>query len=474
MKKGQVEKREIGDLEKPMLVRKVKRLDKQNRRLNEKNKKLEEKVRQLEAQLEEYRKKFFKKNKVKPEDEQNCAPPKKRGAPIGHPGSTRRKPEHIDEHVEVSLKRCPDCGGTNLSRCKRHEDHYQEDIVLPQKKVTRYRHHLYYCKDCKKTVQGIGQNEMPGSYIGPVAKSVAGFLRYQIGIPYRKIRQLFGELFHLDFDPSSCPGFDRQIRSRGQPFYDRLKKSLSKKPFVHADETGWRVDGINHWLWCFAAVGAIVYLIDRSRSGNVVKSVLGKKYTGVLISDFLSTYNSIKCRKQRCLVHLLRLIKKQPLYFEGDRKKTKYFLQLKVLVKRIIELSRQTELEKLPKDFSIKKADLLGQLRGMLKRQFGHPQADKFLRRLHKHIEELVTCLDFAEICAHNDWAERLLRGSVIMRKITFGNRSDNGVQNHQVLMSLLQTARYHQLNPLTFFHQLLTDPATATAAIFPNTASSR
>ena len=108
---------------------------------------------------------------------------------------------------------------------------------------------------------------MPGSYIGPVAKSVAGFLHYQTGIPYRKIRQLFGELFHLDFDPSSCPGFDRQIRSRGRPLYEQLKKSLPKKPFVHADKTGWRVDGINRWLHCHAARGAIVYLIDPSRGG---------------------------------------------------------------------------------------------------------------------------------------------------------------------------------------------------------------
>ena len=306
------------------------------------------------------------------------------------------------------------------------------------------------------------------------AKSVAGFLHYQMSIPYRKIRQVFCELFNLDFDPSSTPGFDRQIRVRGQPLYEQLKKSLPKKPFIHADETGWHVDGINHWLHCYAAVDAIVYLIDRSRGSKVVESLLGKKYSGVLISDFLAAYNSIKCRKQRCLVHLLRLIKKQLLYFEGDRKKTKYFLQLKALVKRIIELSRQTELEKLPTDFSIKKADLLGQLRRMLKRQLGHPKADKFIRKLHKHIEELVTCLDFAEICAHNNWAERLLRGNVIMRKITFGNRSDNGVQNHQILMSLLQTARLRQLNPLAFFQQLLTDSTTAAAAILPNTALSR
>jgi transposase len=419
MKKGRANRSRIGDREKPVSAERVKKLDRENRRLKARNKRLEDKlqnledkVRDLEAQLEEYRKKFFRKNKTRPEDERECAVPKKRGAPIGHPGTTRRRPNHVDEHVEVALKRCPECGGGNLSRCRRHEDHYQEDIVLPQVKVTHYRHHVYYCKDCKKTVQGIGVGEMPQSYIGPVAKSIAGFLHYQMGIPYRKIRKLFVELFHLDFDPSSCPGFDRQIRSRGQPLYEQLKKSLSKKPFIHADETGWHVDGINHWLHCHASMGAIVYTIDRSRGSKVVESVLGKKYSGVLISDFLSAYNSIKCRKQRCLVHLLRLIKKQLVYFEDDPKKTKYFLQLKALIKNIIELSRQTESEKLPKDFSVKKADLIGRLRRMLKCQLGHQKADKFLQKLHKHLDELVTCLDFAEVCAHNNWVERLLRGN--------------------------------------------------------------
>ena len=460
------------DLQKPVLVKAVGKLNRQNRRLKEKNKKLEERIKELQAQLDQYRKKIFKKNKAETEDENHLSVVKKRGAPAGHPGTTRPKPKHVDKHVDVILDTCPDCGGKNLSRCKRYDDHYQEDIVLPEKEVTLFRHYYYYCKDCKKTVHGTGEDEMPNCYIGPVAKSVAGFLHYQMSIPYRKIQQLFSEVFHLDFVPSSSPGFDRQIRTRGQPLYDQLKKSLPKKPFVHADETGWRKDGINHWLWCFAAVDAIVYLIDRSRGSKVVESVLGKKYSGVLISDFLAAYNSIKSRKQRCLVHLLRLIKKQRVYFEGNKKKTKYFFQLKALVKDILELSRQTESEKLPDDFSVKKADTIGRLRRMLKRQLGHPKADKFIRKLHKQVEELVTCLDFAEICAHNNLAERLLRSSVIMRKITFGNRSHKGVLNHQVLMSLLQTARLHQLTPLTFFQQLLTDSPAAAAAILPKPAS--
>ena len=266
-------------------------LEEQKRQLEELRRRLEEEKRDLQSQLMEYREKFFKP-KSKASDEEPTRVPKKRGAPVGHPGTTRKIPDRFDEHIEVTLQNCPECGSTDLKRGGDHEDHYQEDIVLPTVKVTRYRHYFYHCCGCGKVVEGVGQGEMPGSYIGPVAKSVACFLRYQMKVPYRKVRLLFHELFHLDFDPSSGPGFDRQVRNRGSPLYEQLKQSLPKQPFVHADETGWRNDGVNHWLWCFIGRKRVVYRIDQSRGSKVVASMLGKRYAGVLISDFLAAYNS--------------------------------------------------------------------------------------------------------------------------------------------------------------------------------------
>lgn len=345
--------------------------------------------------------------------------------------------------------------------------------MLPQVRVTRFRHYFYYCRECRSVVHGRGEGELPGSYIGPVAKSVAGFMHYQMKVPYRKISRLFRELFHLEFNPSSSPGFDRQIRVRGDPVYELMKGSLSGKRFVHVDETGWRNDGVNHWLWCFAAPGAVLYHIDRSRGGKVLTSVMGESYSGVLISDFLAAYNRIDSRKQRCLVHLLRLVKKWLVYFEGDKRRTKYFTELKDLIKSIIELSKRMTKRR-PRDFIVHKADLIGRLRRKLSCEIGHRKADKFRRKLLARMEELVTCLDFPEVCAHNNWVERLLRDSVIMRKVTFGNRSENGAQNHAVLMSLIETARYHNLNTLPFLQLMLTQPDLAAAAILPPTTSTR
>jgi len=227
--------------------RKIKRLEKDKDRLKKKVNDLEEKVRRLKEQVEEYRALLFKSNRntVSGKDEKPGRIPKKRGAPKGHPGTTRRKPDRVDEHVDVFLEECPECGGHDLKKCKRHEDHYQEDIVIPQTKVTCFRHHFYYCSKCKTVVYGQGEGELSGSYIGPVAKGIAGWLHYQMRIPYRQIRRLFHELFRLDFDPSSTPGFDRQIRCRGDPFYEQLKKLLPEQAFAHLDETGWRKEGIN-------------------------------------------------------------------------------------------------------------------------------------------------------------------------------------------------------------------------------------
>ena len=152
------------------------------------------------------------------------------------------------------------------------------------------------------------------------------------------------------------------------------------------------------------------------RGQKQVENVLGENFNGVIISDFLSAYNKIKSLKQRCLVHLLRLLNQ--------------FLD--------------------------------------------HYRADKLRKRILRYYNELTTCLDYFKIDAHNNYAERLLRNNVIMRKITFGNRSDSGILNHQVLLSLIETAKLKALNPLDFLFNLISNPVKAANSIglsFPDSS---
>ena len=172
-------------------------------------------------------------------------------------------------------------------------------------------------------------------------------------------------------------------------------------------------------------------------------------------------------------MHLLRRIKKWRIYFAADRKRRKYFESLRTLVKSILRLSAQFAVRR-PKHFVDRKADLVARLRRVLQLRLAHPRADKFIRKLASKRNQLVACLDFPEVCAHNNIAERFLRDNVIMRKITFGNRSfyGSGQRNHEVLTRLIQTARLQNLNPLSFLHQLLVSPAAAAAALRPALSS--
>ena len=129
-------------------------------------------------------------------------------------------------------------------------------------------------------------------------------------------------------------------------------------------------------------------------------------------------------------------------------------------------MADRTQKKRLPKNFSLEKADVVGSLRRILSKDLEPIKANKFRRKLLDHFDELVTCLNYKGISSNNNHVERLLRGSVIMRKIPFGNRSREGALNHEVIMSLIQTARLQNLNPLPFLRALLTDAGKAAAAL--------
>ena len=55
----------------------------------------------------------------------------------------------------------------------------------------------------------------------------------------------------------------------------------------------------------------MLYVIDPTRGSNVVEEILGDIFDGILVTDFYAAYNQISAwAKQKCIVHLLRELKK--------------------------------------------------------------------------------------------------------------------------------------------------------------------
>ena len=67
-------------------------------------------------------------------------------------------------------------------------------------------------------------------------------------------------------------------------------------------------------------------------------------------------------------------------------------------------------------------------------------QPKRLIKRLRRHRNDLFTFLDQPDVPFDNNAAERAIRPAVIIRKNSYGNRSDAGADSQAVLMSIFRT----------------------------------
>jgi transposase len=453
---------------------------------------LERENAQLKAKLQALHRRQFKPNRKKgAQTDGKDGPgasvssegkPKKRGAPVGHPGWVRPKPDRIDRTVHVPAPTiCPHCQSPDLTPMEENTEHFQEDIVIqPQTVVTRYLHGQAFCPRCHRPVVQAAGGELLNAPIGPVAKSVAIYLRYRIGIPYRKTAELFRELFGLQFVPASALGFDRKAAARGTPIYEDLREKIRVSNVVHADETSWRSDGVGHFVWFAGNETLAFFHIDRHRSAEVAKTIFGQDFSGTLVRDRYAAYNGIGVDWQTCLAHILTNAKEISAehallpQIEKDPATGPFCDRLRDLCARLCELGQKLKSGELPWKAAAKiEKHSAVELDHICKQTLRFKPAET-LRTFLAGPEQkfLFTFLRRPGVPPTNNHAEQSLRHLVIFRKICFGTRSDSGLKTHSILPSLVQTARRQGVHPRKFLQTLLTaDTATAQATLYSNSS---
>jgi len=450
---------------------------------------LDRELAEMRAKYQALHRKQFKPNRKQDETENErklggspptSTKPKKRGAPVGHPAWTRPVPTRIDLIVPVpSPLACPHCGSHDLTPEGTFHEHIQEDIVIkPQTVVTKYVHEETFCPHCNRTVVGVGPDEIPNALIGPVAKSTAGYLRYRIGIPYRKVQLMFEDLFGLSCVPASLVGFDNQAAKRGEPIYEDVRDKVRASDVVHADETSWRNDGKGYFVWFAGNDDLAFFHINRHRSRDAAKVIFGEDFDGTLVRDRYAAYNGIGLDWQACLAHIITNTKDisrehalLPMR-EQDRAVFLFCEQVIDFCARACDVGQKLKSgDILWKAATNIEGKLVKELIGICKRPLSFKPAETLRAFLigpdQKH---LFTFLRIPGVPPTNNHAEQSLRTMVIMRKVSFGTRSDNGIKTHSIIPTLVQTARRQGVHPRDFLQTLHTsDTATAQAALYNN-----
>lgn len=385
---------------------------------------------------------------------------KRPGQKPGHPGHRRSPPERIDRREEHRLKACPDCGGP-LRRSQRTRTRYVEDIPDDlQPVVTAHTIHRDWCPRCRKSVEPVVPDALPGSMLGNHVLVLSAWLHYALGNTLAQIVEVFQYHLHLPLTPGGLVQQWQRLQAILEPWYEQIRQEGLHAAVLHADETSWRVLGKTRWLWCFATADLTYFLIDRARGSPALRKFFTEEFCGTLVTDFWGAYNKVVCaRRQLCLVHLLRDFLTVEKYKSPGPHWAPFAKKVKRLVRDAMRLSRRDDLS--VEQYASRRACLDARLQAVLDTPWEDGQARRLLKRLRRHQRHLFTFLDQPDVPFDNNHGERSIRPAVLIRKNSYCNRSDNGARTQAVLMSIYRTLKQRGHDPINTVCQAIADYLT-------------
>ncbi len=340
-------------------------------------------------------------------------------------------------------------------------------------------HQLYkgWCARCQKwhyasvdlNSQVIGQ-----SRIGVRIASLIAYLHTALRLPVRLIREYLVTVHKLLLSTGEITDLLHRV-AEAQPVQKEcrhIQQRVRHSPSVHGDETVWREEGQNGYVWLFATPeGERYYEYDKSRAGAVARRILGSEYNGTLVSDFYAAYNDFPGEHQRCWAHLLRHLHQLKEEHKDDQEVVEWAAQLRKLYDQAQALvkgwasagagpspptahQREVAYARL-----VEATAQLAHKYANAKEHGAHP-CHTLCKRLLLHLDGLFQFVRQPGLSADNNLAERSIRPVVVMRKVSGGTQSERGSRTRMTLASLFGTWRAKGLNPFTECLTLLSVPS--------------
>ncbi len=404
----------------------------------------------LEYELNELKQKPFKRSKAKDKESQ---PPKAKGRKKGHKGSGRKKPTQIDKTVRIEAgSHCPTCGEAfSSTEVERTRDVVDIEPIRPTVN-TRYIIERGWCPNCRKYHESPVSDALPSHRLGLQLMLFVVYQKVALGLSYSKIQTELSLYFGLRISRGELSNIVAQVSRLFGPTYVDLLRLMRQQMVLHIDETGWKVDGDNHWLWVFINDVVALFVLSKSRGSKVPAALLGDEFEGTIISDFFSAYSPLDVDKAKCWAHLLKdshdLTKGRPppdptserLLFHQELHQLYLAMAIALLEVEADETSRE-QLH----------TTMRNQLQTFAQKKWQDTDCARLAKRIDKYLDELVVWLANPAVAPDNNAAERALRPAVVTRKTSFGSRSKMGAQAFARLLSVIMS---WDKQDISFFEQ--------------------
>jgi predicted RecB family nuclease len=360
---------------------------------------------------------------------------------------TSLKPNKV---VEITTPVCTRCGSRNV---KPIAPVYRRVIDLRflrsgvKKCVIKYASKRYTCADCQRSCLPEAWPKYRGIYGDQLA----------IWCVYQNIRgrqtmcqvvEALQELFSIRIGPEQAHRFKRRIVSRYDALHRELRDHVLRSSVLHVDEADVAIRKTKGYVWVFSSLDAVWYLYKPTRAGDFLKELLSG-FSGVLVSDFYSAYDSIDCPQQKCLLHLLRDVNDDLQKNPFDEEFKSIAQQFGVVLRAIVETLDKYGMKKRHLHKHKPAADSFVQY--VSSHPFTSEVALSYQKRFKKAGPKLFTFLDYDNVPWNNTCAEHAVKNFMKYKRTSDGLFSERSLEEALVMLSIVQTCKLNGVNVLKF-----------------------
>ena len=356
----------------------------------------------------------------------------RRGAPKGHPGSTRPwRVAHEERHIPGD--ECPNCHSKDINIIGQRRQQQEEMPPEIRPVVVDVVRDVCRCNKCKlKFLARDGMTPVQGRF-GINLMVLVIFLKFIVRGVLRKTTSFLDASFAMKLAPASVQAIIERAAKAGEAEYAALKSKIRAAKILYIDETSFRVLGRNWWVWAFRSDTDLLLVIRNSRGNNVLEEILGKDYAGIVVCDCWRAYDFLSnATLQRCWAHLLR----KSAELEGVPGRHLH----KKLATFFEQITKFNSKERTEKQRRQKYSQLTAELQEAIKYYSRYEDCQAVTKYIDFHLESWFTCIKMAGVQPTNNYAEQAIRETVLVRKIIGAFRSEKGTKTYETLASLIAT----------------------------------
>ena len=395
---------------------------------------------------------------------------RKPGGQPGHPGHHRPLvPLAEVSAIEVVLpQQCGHCGGnlpqepSQVTTEGEPQRHQVTEVPPVKAHITEYQFPNVVCGDCGKTTRAPLPQEI-ARHSGPRLTALIAYWTVVCRLPRRLVEAMLVDVLGIEISLGSTQKAWEEVSEAVALPVRQLQEQLPQEAVLNVDETGWRTNGDKRWIWALVAQQFVFYVVASTRGAEVLVSLLGTVFRGILCSDRWVVYLTYHSgRMQLCWAHLKRNILGIADYARSPSAR-QFCRDALAIVARLFRLwyrfrgdlrDRRGNPQPLDRrQLLLKSVPLQKKLFALAEAHLNHADSEvrNLATALFVHFHRLFTFLEEEGVDPTNNVAERVLRTAVQWRKISFGTRSRNGEIATARLLTVAQTCKRQQRHVLSY-----------------------